>query len=91
MDSLKKELTSLFGAWEKSSTILRSALKGGPYGLLGLYNSVFTNFLDNYDTTSPDFEVKRDLLQSVAVNLTQRIKIEAHMVCVHNLIRLHLK
>jgi hypothetical protein len=82
---LKKELTSLFGAWETPSTILSSSLKGGLYGLLGLYNSVFTNFLDNYDTFSPDFEAKCDLLRSVAVKLTQRIKIEAHMVRLNNL------
>jgi len=81
VDSLTKELTSLFGGWATPGSIWKSALKGGQYGLLGLYNSLFTNFLDNYDATSPDFEAKRNLLMSVAEKLTSRIRNEADLVC----------
>ena len=60
--------------------ISSSTLKRGPCGLLGLYNSLFTNFLDYYDTTAPDFKAKCDLLMSVAEKLTQQIKDEALLV-----------
>jgi hypothetical protein len=80
VDSLKVELMSLFGGWVTPANIWSSALKGGPCGLLGLYNSLFTNFLDNYDTALPDFEAKRELLTNIATKLTQCIKDKAHTV-----------
>ena len=57
-----------------------SALKGGPCGLVGFYNSVITNFLDNYDTALPDFGEKSYLLKDIAAKLTQRINNEAIQV-----------
>jgi hypothetical protein len=81
LDSLKAGLALLFGGWATPANISSSALKGGPCGLLGLYNSLFTNFLDNYDEGLPDFKDKRELLTSIAEKLTQRIKDEAHLVC----------
>lgn len=80
IETLKKELTSLFGGWSTSAAISTRSLKGGPCGLLGLYNSLYTNFLDNYDSTSRDFNTKRELLMVIAEKLTQRIKDEAHLV-----------
>jgi hypothetical protein len=81
VDSLTVELTSLFGRWATPANIWSSALKGGPCGLLGLYNLLFTNFLDNYDTALPDFEAKCELVTNITAKLTQHIKDEAHVVC----------
>jgi len=78
---LRRELASLFGGWEKWADILSSSLKGGPCGLLGLYNSLFANFIDNYNSSASDFEEKKELLMALATSLTQRITYEAAWVC----------
>jgi hypothetical protein len=78
---LKEGLSLLLGAWDVSSSISKDALKGGPWGLLGMYNCLFSNFLDHYNQSAADFKKKLDILSSIAVSLRNRIKAEALQVC----------